>query len=115
MSKSLVGRAAVAVVAAMAVTGVAACGGEAGGAGSGKIKLSIGVFSDFGYDRLVQEYQAAHPGIEVEQRKVKMEQHHTQLATQLAGGRGAADVVAIEEGNVAQFRQSKDKFVNLAD
>ncbi|HEX6343871.1 extracellular solute-binding protein [Umezawaea sp.] len=114
MSRTLVGRAAAAVVAALAVTSVAACGGEAGGS-DGKIKLSIGVFSDFGYDALVKEYQAAHPNIEVEQRKVKMEQHHTQLATQLAGGRGAADIVAIEEGNVAQFRQSKDKFVNLAD
>ena len=114
MSRTLVGRAAVAVVAALAVTSVAACGGEAGGS-DGKVKLSIGVFSDFGYDTLIKEYQAAHSNIEVEQRKVKMEQHHTQLATQLAGGRGAADIVAIEEGNVAQFRQSKDKFVNLAD
>jgi len=115
MSRTLVGRAAVAVVAALAVTGVAACGGGTSGVDGGKIKLSIGVFSDFGYDSLIKEYQAAHPDIEVEQRKVKMEQHHTQLATQLAGGRGAADIVAIEEGNVAQFRQSKDKFVNLAD
>jgi cellobiose transport system substrate-binding protein len=115
MSKSLVGRAAVAVVAAMAVSGVAACGGETSGTDGGKVRLSIGVFSDFGYDRLIEEYRAAHPDIEIEQRKVKMEQHHTQLATQLAGGRGAADIVAIEEGNVAQFRQSKDKFVNLAD
>ncbi len=114
MSKTLVGRAAAAVVAVLAVTSVAACGGEAGGS-DGKVKLSIGVFSDFGYDTLLKEYQTAHPNIEVEQRKVKMEQHHTQLAAQLAGGRGAADVVAIEEGNVAQFRQSKDKFVNLAD
>ncbi|MCS7478234.1 extracellular solute-binding protein [Umezawaea endophytica] len=114
MSRTLVGRAALAVVAAVAVTSAAACGGEAGGS-DGKVKLSIGVFSDFGYDTLLKEYQAAHPNVEVEQRKVKMEQHHTQLATQLAGGRGAADIVAIEEGNVAQFRQSKDKFVNLAD
>ncbi|MET1071812.1 MAG: extracellular solute-binding protein [Umezawaea sp.] len=115
MSKTLVGRAAVAIAAAVAATSVAACGGGAGGADSGKVKLSIGIFSDFGYDNLIKEYQSAHPDIEIEQRKVKMEQHHTQLATQLAGGRGAADVVAIEEGNVAQFRQSKDKFVNLAD
>ncbi|MFD9734678.1 extracellular solute-binding protein [Umezawaea sp. NPDC059074] len=114
MSKSLAGRAATAVVAVLAVSSAAACGGGAGADG-GKVKLSIGVFSDFGYDTLVKEYQAAHPTIEIEQRKVKMEQHHTQLATQLAGGRGAADIVAIEEGNVAQFRQSKDKFVNLAD
>ncbi|NUT51320.1 MAG: extracellular solute-binding protein [Saccharothrix sp.] len=111
MSGFPVGRvAAVAMVATLAV----ACGGG-GGAGDGTIKLSIGVFSDFGYTKLIEEYEAAHPGIEIEQRTVKMEQHHTQLATQLAGGRGAADIVAIEEGNITQFRQSKDKFVNLAD
>lgn len=115
MSRSLMGRAAATAVVALAATTMAACGGGDGASSDGKVKLSIGIFSDFGYDNLVKEYQAAHPNIEVEQRKVKMEQHHTQLATQLAGGRGAADVVAIEEGNVAQFRQSKDKFVNLAE
>ncbi|WNV89617.1 extracellular solute-binding protein [Umezawaea sp. Da 62-37] len=115
MSNTLVGRAAVAIAFAVAATSVAACGGGASGAAGGKTKLSIGIFSDFGYDSLIEEYRSAHPDIEIEQRKVKMEQHHAQLATQLAGGRGAADIVAIEEGNVAQFRQSKDKFVNLAD
>lgn len=115
MSRTLVGRTTAVVAAAMAATLVAACGGGGGAGGDDEIKLSIGVFSDFGYTKLIEEYQAAHPNIEIEQRTVKMEQHHTQLATQLAGGRGAADIVAIEEGNIAQFRQSKDKFVNLAD
>ncbi|XVV01965.1 extracellular solute-binding protein [Actinosynnema sp. CA-248983] len=114
MSRTLVGRVTATIATAMAATMVVACGGGGDG-GDGKVKLSIGIFSDFGYDNLIKEYQAQHPGIEIEQRKVKMEQHHTQLATQLAGGRGAADIVAIEEGNVALFRQSKDKFVNLAD
>ncbi|NUT91887.1 MAG: extracellular solute-binding protein [Saccharothrix sp.] len=114
MSRTLVGRVAATIATAVAATAVVACGGG-GDAGDGQVKLSIGVFSDFGYDNLIKEYQGRHPGIEIEQRKVKMEQHHTQLATQLAGGRGAADIVAIEEGNVALFRQSKDKFVNLAD
>ncbi|MCC8245107.1 extracellular solute-binding protein [Saccharothrix luteola] len=115
MSRTLAGRATSITAVALAATLVAACGGGGGDAGDGKIKLSIGVFSDFGYTNLIKEYQASHPGIEIEQRTVKMEQHHTQLATQLAGGRGAADIVAIEEGNITQFRQSKDKFVNLAD
>ncbi len=115
MSRTLVGRATSITAVALAATLVAACGGGGGDAGDGKIKLSIGIFSDFGYTNLIKEYQAAHPNIEIEQRTVKMEQHHTQLATQLAGGRGAADIVAIEEGNITQFRQSKDKFVNLAD
>ncbi|MEU4763073.1 extracellular solute-binding protein [Actinosynnema sp. NPDC023794] len=115
MSRTLAGRTTSVTAVALAATLVAACGGGGGDAGDGKIKLSIGVFSDFGYTNLIEEYQAAHPNIEIEQRTVKMEQHHTQLATQLAGGRGAADLVAIEEGNITQFRQSKDKFVNLAD
>ncbi|MFC6089035.1 extracellular solute-binding protein [Saccharothrix lopnurensis] len=116
MSRIPVGRTTAAVAVTMAATLVAACGGGGGGAGDdGRITLSIGVFSDFGYANLIKEYQQAHPNIEIEQRTVKMEQHHTQLATQLAGGRGAADIVAIEEGAIAQFRQSKDKFVNLAD
>ncbi|MBP2324133.1 cellobiose transport system substrate-binding protein [Kibdelosporangium banguiense] len=98
-------------------TGLAACGGDSGGSapGSGAVELSIGVFSDFGYDALIKEYETAHPATKIEQRKVKLEQHHTQLASQLGSGRGAADIVAIEEGFISQFRGSKDKFANLAD
>ncbi|GLZ29625.1 sugar ABC transporter substrate-binding protein [Lentzea sp. NBRC 105346] len=112
MRRRLVCSAAATLVVVLAAAG---CGGGSSASSDGKIKLSIGLFSDFGYDNLIKEYQASHQNIEIEQRKVKMEQHHTQLATQLAGGRGAADIVAIEEGNIAQFRASKDKFVNLAD
>ncbi|MDQ2588187.1 ABC transporter substrate-binding protein [Saccharothrix yanglingensis] len=115
MSRTSVGRTTAITAVALTATLVAACGGGGGDAGDGTVKLSIGIFSDFGFTNLIKEYQESHPGIEIEQRTVKMEQHHTQLATQLAGGRGAADIVAIEEGNIAQFRQSKDKFVNLAD
>jgi cellobiose transport system substrate-binding protein len=103
-------------VAAAAMFTLAACGG--GGntpAAPSEVKLSIGVFSDFGYDNLIKEYEQAHGNIKIEQRKVKLEQHHTQLASQLGTGRGAADIVAIEEGFISQFRGSKDKFVNLAD
>ncbi|MEV6242168.1 extracellular solute-binding protein [Lentzea sp. NPDC051838] len=109
MSRRLVGSVAATLVMVLA----AGCGGSS--EADGKVELSLGLFSDFGYDKLIEEYQASHTNIKVEQRKVKMEQHNTQLATQLAGGRGAADIVALEEGVVSQFRASKDKFVNLAE
>ena len=109
MSRRLVGSVAATLVMVLA----AGCGGSSGA--DGKIELSLGLFSDFGYDKLIEEYMASHQNIKIEQRKVKMEQHNTQLATQLAGGRGAADIVALEEGVVSQFRASKDKFVNLAE
>ncbi|MEV8436708.1 hypothetical protein AB0425_04990 [Actinosynnema sp. NPDC051121] len=41
----------------------APCGGGGGDADDGTIQLSIGVFSDFGHTALIEEYQAAHPGI----------------------------------------------------
>ena len=105
MNRRLVGSVAATLVMVLA----AGCGGSS--EADGKVELSLGLFSDFGYDKLIEEYQASHPNIKIEQRKVKMEQHNTQLA----GGRGAADIVALEEGVVSQFRASKDKFVNLAE
>lgn len=101
---------------ALAAAAVLATGAAAGcSADDGKIKITVGTFADFGYEPLFAEYEKAHPNIKLEARKLEFDAHHSQLATQLAGGRGAADVVAIEEGWLAQFRASKDKFVNLAE
>ncbi|MGO1056344.1 extracellular solute-binding protein [Crossiella sp. CA198] len=112
MNNNATRRAVALAAAAVLATGVAACGGSAD---DGKIKITVGTFSDFGYEDLFAEYEKTHPNIKLEARKLEFDAHHSQLATQLAGGRGAADVVAIEEGWLAQFRTSKDKFVNLAD
>lgn len=85
------------------------------GGGSDKIKLTVATFGEFGYQPLLEEYQKLHPGIEVQNRVSDFDAHHKSLATQLAAGRGAADVVAIEEQYIPQYLASKDKFVNLAD
>lgn len=97
------------VAAGLAVALVAGCGS----ASAEKIKLSIATFGEFGYDSLLKEYEAAHPGIEIDSRVAEFEAHHKGIATQLAGGRGTADIVAIEEQYMPQFRQSVDKFVDL--
>jgi cellobiose transport system substrate-binding protein len=80
----------------------------------GKIQLSVATFGEFGYDSLYKEYEALHPDIEITGRVTDFDTHHKGLATQLAAGRGAADVEAIEEQYMPQFRQSADKFVNLS-
>ncbi|EME54980.1 extracellular solute-binding protein [Amycolatopsis decaplanina] len=77
------------------------------------IELSIATFGEFGYSSLLKEYEAAHPGIRIQNRVADFETHHKGIATQLAAGRGAADIVAIEEQYMPQFRQSADKFVDL--
>lgn len=108
--RSIAQRAATAVALVLLLT---ACTG--GGAPAGKTKLTIATFGEFGYEPLLAEYQKLHPDIEVQNRVTDFDTHHKGLATQLAAGRGAADVVAIEEQYIPQYLASKDKFVNLAD
>jgi cellobiose transport system substrate-binding protein len=106
-------------VAALSVTlfaGVAACGDGGGNSGSGgKVKLVVATFGEFGYKDLYAEYMKAHPDIEITERVTKAEDHHKNLAAHLATGQGAADVEAIEEGWIGQFKATPDKFVNLVD
>jgi cellobiose transport system substrate-binding protein len=91
------------------------CSGQSPDQPGGKVKLTVATFGDFGYEPLFAEYEQAHPNIKVDSRITDFDTHHKGLATQLAAGRGAADVVAIEELYIPQYRQAKGKFVNLAD
>mgnify|MGYP002620859915 FL=1 len=101
---------------------VAACGGGSGGSGSGgqaapgeKIKLTVGLFGDFGFEPLYEEFKKTHPNVEIEERQASFADHHTNLAARIATGAGAADVEAIEVGYISSFTAQPDKFVNLAD
>ncbi|MEA5358599.1 extracellular solute-binding protein [Amycolatopsis sp., V23-08] len=97
--------------AAAALALLAACSPSDAG---GKTKLTIATFGEFGYEPLIAEYQKLHPDIEVQNRVTDFDTHHKGLATQLATGHGAADVVAIEEQYIPQYLKAKDKFVDLA-
>ncbi|MEU6431340.1 extracellular solute-binding protein [Microbispora sp. NPDC046973] len=96
-----------------------ACGGggsgtEAGGGRSTeKIKLSVGLFGDFGFKPLYEEFKKTHPNIEIEERQAAYADHHTNLAAHLATGAGAADVEAIEVGYISQFTSQPGKFHDL--
>nr|WP_225957927.1 extracellular solute-binding protein [Amycolatopsis lexingtonensis] len=79
-----------------------------------RTKLTIATFGEFGYAPLIAEYEKLHPDITVQNRVTDFDTHHKGLATQLATGRGAADVVAIEEQYIPQYRRAKDKFADLA-
>ncbi len=101
-----------AALAAALVLLLSAC--SAGGT-PGKIKLTIATFGEFGYEPLLAQYQQQHPDVEVQNRVTDFDTHHKGLATQLAAGRGAADVVAIEEQYIPQYLAAKDKFVDLGE
>ncbi|WP_062353992.1 ABC transporter substrate-binding protein [Herbidospora yilanensis] len=104
----------------------AACGGgentPAPGAASGgaaapaePVKLTVALFSDFHYGPLYEEFKKTHPNVEITERRAQFNDHHNNLVTQVATGAGAADVVAVEGGFIATFREVADKFHNLGD
>jgi len=106
-------RAALAAAAAAALALTAACSG--GGDDDGKITLSVGLFGDFGFDPLYEEYTKLHPEIEFEERIAEFADHHTNLTTHLATGSGAADIEAVEVGYISQYTAQPDRFHNLLD
>jgi len=102
-----------AIAAVTLVAGLAACGGD--DKGTSKTKIVIGTFGEFGYNDLYKEYMAAHPEIEIVERVTKAEDHHKNIVAHLATGQGSADIEAIEEGWLGQFKVNPDKFYNLLD
>jgi len=102
------------LVPALAVSllaAVAACGGGSGS--DGKTKIIIGTFGEFGYEDLYKAYEKAHPDVDIVERVSKAEDHHKNMAAHLATGKGAADIEAIEEGWIGQFKSSPNKFNDL--
>ncbi|NDL58003.1 ABC transporter substrate-binding protein [Phytoactinopolyspora mesophila] len=79
------------------------------------ITLTIGLFGDFGFEPLYAEYEAAHPGITIEERIAEFSDHHTNLTQRLATGSGTADIEAVEVGFISQFTATPDRFHNLLD
>ena len=91
-----------------------ACGTEP--AASGETTLIVKTFSQFGYDELYKEYEASHPGVTIKEENIgKLGDYTPKLQQWLATGKGAGDVVAIEEGILSQFIAKPDQFVNLLD
>ncbi len=113
--RTAVWRQARAVVAVVLAGALAACGSSDGDQSDAKIRLTIATFNDFGFKDLYKQYMTDHPNIEIVEHVAEYQAHHTQLATRLAAGNGAADVVAIEGDFLAQFKAQPKNFYNLND
>src|SRR6266540_3343038 len=94
---------------------LAACGSGGSSGAGGKTKLIIATFGDFGYQDLYKEYEKLHTDIQITERVTKAEDHHKNIAAHVATGQGAADIEAIEEGWIGQFKAQPDKFYNRND
>jgi cellobiose transport system substrate-binding protein len=108
-------------IALTAAVGLTACGGSDGtddtaGSGSGQIELTIGTFTEFGYEDLLKEYEDAHPNIKITHHKTGQGgPYHQQLLTKLAANSGLEDVVAIEEAHLPDVLDKPHLFNNLSE
>ncbi|MEU6722373.1 ABC transporter substrate-binding protein [Nonomuraea wenchangensis] len=99
----------------------AACGGGGGGNAAApasaqpgeKIKLTIGLFGDFGFKPLYEEYKKTHPNIEIVENVTQFNDHHNNLVKRLATNAGAGDIEAVEVGYISTFTAQPNKFVDL--
>jgi cellobiose transport system substrate-binding protein len=98
------------------VLGVTACGSDdsSGSEAGGKPdKLVIETFGEFGYDELVKQYEK-DTGIKVELRKTaQLNEYRPKIVRSLATGKGVADVVALEEGILNEFKTNPANWADL--
>ena len=113
------GIALVAIASALAAT--SACGSSANGSTTNHppITLTVDVFGDqgFGYEALYERYMRQHPYITIKERGkgVVLGDYNTKLTGYMTNGRGAGDIVSLEEGTILQFKARASQFVNLYD
>jgi cellobiose transport system substrate-binding protein len=111
------------VIAAIAGTAVAillvtsACTSGSTTVAHKKVTLTVDVFGSegFGYDALYERYMEQHPYITIKERGKGsvLGDYNTQLTGWLTSGRGAGDVVSMEEGTLLQYKAQAQLFVDL--
>ena len=107
-----------AMLALTLATTAAACGGgdDEGTTADGKIKLTVATFNEFGYEELIEEYNAMQDDVVVEQKKAgTANEHQDNLYTKLAAGSGLSDVEAIEVDWWSALMEQSDAFTDLSD
>lgn len=81
-----------------------------------KIDLTFWSLGENGYEGLVDEWNAAHPNVQVSvQNTGDQTVHHNNLLTAMQAGKGAPDIFMLEIGFMETFKEAQDQFQNLND
>ena len=109
------------VALALTLAGTAACG-SGGGAEPAEQRalgadefLTITTYGEFGYDELIDEWNADHPDIQVKQTKVSVwDDWKNELNTLMQAGSGLPDVVAVGGDFMPALMVAPDKWADLS-
>jgi cellobiose transport system substrate-binding protein len=116
ISRRMRATAAVALTVGLAL-GTAACSkksDDSGGDGNGPVTITLQYFGTPGFDQAVKDFEKANPNIKVDvQNKGQLADFSPQLAQYIAAGKGAGDVVMLEEGNIGTYLTDGHGFTDL--
>lgn len=107
-----------ALMALTLTTTAAACGGDDSGDSSAgePTTITVATFNEFGYEDLIDEWNAANDDIKIKQVKVgTWDDAKANLYTKLAAGSGLSDIEAIEGDAMPAIMAESDAFVDLTD
>jgi cellobiose transport system substrate-binding protein len=97
----------------------AGCGGDDGGSegsADGVTTVTVATFNEFGYEDLIEEWNAEHDDIKIEQVKVgTWDDAKANLYTKLAAGSGLSDIEAIEGDAMPAILAEEGAFEDLTD
>jgi cellobiose transport system substrate-binding protein len=92
--------------------------GSSQGGGSGKTKITLGLFGSFGFEEagLYAEYEKLNPDIDVQQTVIERnENYYPPLVNHLTTNSGLQDIQGIEVGNINEVANNyADKLVDLS-
>ena len=97
---------------------LSACGDDGGNENEAgePVEITIATFNEFGYEGLIDEWNAANPDIQVTQKKVgTWDEAKENLYTKLAATSGLSDIEAIEGDAMPAILAESDAFVDLTD
>ena len=107
-----------ALLALTLATTAAACGGgdDDGTTADGVTTITVATFNEFGYEGLIDEWNAANDDIKIEQVKVgTWDDAKANLYTKLAAGSGLSDIEAIEGDAMPAILAEEGAFEDLTD
>ena len=109
-----------ALLALTLATTAAACGGgdddSSGSSADGVTTISVATFNEFGYEGLIDEWNAANDDIKIEQVKVgTWDDAKASLYTKLAAGSGLSDIEAIEGDAMPAILAEEGAFEDLTN
>src|SRR6185436_19474861 len=107
-----------AILALTLASTAAACGsdGDDDSSSDGTTTITVATFNEFGYEGLIDEWNAANDDIKIDQVKVgTWDDAKANLYTKLAAGSGLSDIEAIEGDAMPAIMAESDAFVDLSD